>query len=125
EVVGAAHPGISYRAFELSEVGPERIQQLLQDLAELFERGVLRPLPTKSWDVRRAPEAFRFVAQARHVGKVVLTIPQPLDPEGTVLITGGTGTLGALVARHLVARHGVRHMLLCSRRGGADALRQE
>ena len=48
-----------------------------------------------------------------------------LAPEGTVLITGGTGTLGVLVARHLVARHGVRHLLLCSRTGRADALRQE
>ncbi|MFD8294550.1 polyketide synthase dehydratase domain-containing protein, partial [Streptomyces lavendulae] len=34
------------------------------------------------------------------------------DPEGTVLITGGTGTLGALLARHLVTHHGVRHLLL-------------
>ncbi|MFT2018190.1 type I polyketide synthase [Streptomyces sp. 796.1] len=42
---------------------------------------------------------------------------RPLDPEGTVLITGGTGTLGALFARHLVAEHGVRHLLLTSRRG--------
>ncbi|MEE1743929.1 type I polyketide synthase, partial [Streptomyces sp. JV184] len=36
---------------------------------------------------------------------------------GTVLVTGGTGTVGALVARHLVAVHGVRHLLLTSRRG--------
>ncbi|WP_268253100.1 type I polyketide synthase [Streptomyces cinerochromogenes] len=36
---------------------------------------------------------------------------------GTVLVTGGTGTLGGLVARHLVAAHGVRHLLLTSRRG--------
>jgi NAD(P)-dependent dehydrogenase (short-subunit alcohol dehydrogenase family)/acyl carrier protein len=50
---------------------------------------------------------------------------RPLDPEGTVLITGGTGTLGGLVARHLVGRHGVRHLLLCSRTGRADALEQE
>ncbi|WP_433550579.1 SDR family NAD(P)-dependent oxidoreductase [Micromonospora zamorensis] len=40
-----------------------------------------------------------------------------LNPEGTVLITGGTGVLGALVARHLVAEHGVQHLLLVSRRG--------
>ncbi|MFD3486315.1 SDR family NAD(P)-dependent oxidoreductase [Streptomyces sp. NPDC058665] len=40
-------------------------------------------------------------------------------PEGTVLITGGTGTLGGLLARHLVERHGVRHLLLTSRRGPA------
>ncbi|RXS58994.1 type I polyketide synthase, partial [Streptomyces sioyaensis] len=51
------------------------------------------------------------------------------DPEGTVLITGGTGGLGAAVARHLVTRHGVRRLLLVSRRGeqapGALALQQE
>ncbi|MFJ9697844.1 SDR family NAD(P)-dependent oxidoreductase, partial [Kitasatospora sp. NPDC101183] len=41
----------------------------------------------------------------------------PLDPEGTVLITGGTGTLGALLARHLVTAHGIRHLLLLSRSG--------
>ncbi len=39
------------------------------------------------------------------------------DPQGTVLITGATGGLGALVARHLVVEHGVRHLLLASRRG--------
>ncbi|SDD13130.1 thioester reductase domain-containing protein [Actinokineospora iranica] len=39
------------------------------------------------------------------------------NPEGTVLITGGTGALGGLVARHLVQRHGVRRLLLVSRRG--------
>ncbi|MFJ7318007.1 SDR family NAD(P)-dependent oxidoreductase [Streptomyces sp. NPDC101062] len=50
-----------------------------------------------------------------------------LDPAGTVLVTGGTGDLGALVARHLVERCGVRHLVLASRRGasaeGAEELR--
>ncbi|MET9453418.1 SDR family NAD(P)-dependent oxidoreductase, partial [Streptomyces cinerochromogenes] len=41
----------------------------------------------------------------------------PFDAEGTVLITGGTGGLGRLVARHLATRHGVRHLILTSRRG--------
>ncbi|MER7468639.1 type I polyketide synthase, partial [Streptomyces sp. NPDC097981] len=40
-----------------------------------------------------------------------------LDPQGTVLITGGVGELGREVARHLVRRHGVRHLVLTSRRG--------
>ncbi|MFI9052894.1 type I polyketide synthase, partial [Streptomyces sp. NPDC053427] len=44
-----------------------------------------------------------------------------LDPEGTVLITGGTGTLGALTARHFVAAYGVRHLLLASRSGAEAA----
>ena len=43
-----------------------------------------------------------------------------LDPEGTVLVTGGTGGLGALVARHLAETRGMRRLLLVSRRG-ADA----
>ncbi|WP_345601667.1 type I polyketide synthase, partial [Streptomyces chumphonensis] len=51
------------------------------------------------------------------------------DGHGTVLITGGTGLLGALTARHLVEHHGVRRLLLLSRRGpeapGADVLRKE
>ncbi|NED84510.1 SDR family NAD(P)-dependent oxidoreductase [Streptomyces sp. SID11233] len=46
--------------------------------------------------------------------------PRRLDPEGTVLITGGAGSLGISFARHLVAGHGVRHLLLVGRRG-ADA----
>ncbi|MCR6490825.1 type I polyketide synthase [Amycolatopsis sp. OK19-0408] len=49
-----------------------------------------------------------------------------LDPEGTVLITGGTGAVGGLLARHLVTAYDVRNLLLVSRRGpdapGADAL---
>ncbi|MFI9825707.1 SDR family NAD(P)-dependent oxidoreductase, partial [Streptomyces sp. NPDC052013] len=40
-------------------------------------------------------------------------------PEGTVVITGGTGGLGAVFARHLAGTHGVRHLLLLSRRGPA------
>ncbi|WP_149553083.1 type I polyketide synthase [Streptomyces marokkonensis] len=38
-------------------------------------------------------------------------------PDRTVLITGGTGTVGSAVARHLVTRYGVRHLLLVTRRG--------
>nr|WP_240436307.1 type I polyketide synthase [Streptomyces sporangiiformans] len=52
-----------------------------------------------------------------------------LDPDGTVLVTGATGTLGGLVARHLVTEHGAGHLLLVSRRGrdaeGAEALEAE
>jgi NAD(P)-dependent dehydrogenase (short-subunit alcohol dehydrogenase family)/acyl carrier protein len=43
--------------------------------------------------------------------------PSALDPEGTVLITGGLSGLGALAARHLAAAHGAKHLLLTSRRG--------
>ncbi|WP_461034714.1 thioester reductase domain-containing protein [Streptomyces mayteni] len=55
----------------------------------------------------------RLVRQARPAAAAA----PAWDPEGTVLITGGTGTLGGLFARHLVTAHGVRHLLLVSRRG--------
>ncbi|MFF0530972.1 SDR family NAD(P)-dependent oxidoreductase [Nocardia amikacinitolerans] len=52
-----------------------------------------------------------------------------LSEPGTVLVTGGTGGLGAVIARHLVVEHGVRHLLVTSRRGldapGAAELRAE
>ncbi|MEZ0073287.1 type I polyketide synthase [Planotetraspora sp. GP83] len=55
--------------------------------------------------------------------------PRQWDPDGTVLITGGTGGLGSTLARHLVTTHGIRHLLLTSRRGphtpGAHELHTE
>ncbi|MFD0312635.1 SDR family NAD(P)-dependent oxidoreductase, partial [Streptomyces sp. NPDC127119] len=45
--------------------------------------------------------------------------PVRFDTDRTVLVTGGTGALGRLLARHLVVTHGVRRLLLTSRRGAA------
>ncbi|MDL4815441.1 type I polyketide synthase [Actinomadura opuntiae] len=115
--VAAAHPGVSYAAFDLAELPAGLVQEMLAALGDLFERGVLRPLPVTAWDVREAPEAFRLMSQARHTGKLVLTMPPVLDPDGTILITGGTGALGGHVARHLVAHHRARSLVLVSRRG--------
>ncbi|MCB9529656.1 MAG: SDR family NAD(P)-dependent oxidoreductase [Myxococcales bacterium] len=129
DAVAAAHPGVSYRAFDLGEASPERVAALLAELVDGIAAGRLSPLPVRCWDVRQAPDAFRFMAQARHVGKLALTMPRPLEPASTALITGGTGALGAAVARHLVTRHGIERLLLISRRGAAApeaaALRDE
>ncbi|AOS64002.1 type I polyketide synthase [Actinoalloteichus hymeniacidonis] len=117
DTVGAEHPGIAYQAYDLAEAGTPRLQEMLADIVELFDQGVLRPIPVNAFDIRRAAEAFRGLSQAKLVGKAVLTIPQRFDPHATVLVTGATGTLGALVCRHLVNTHGARNLLLVSRRG--------
>ncbi|MGW8604955.1 SDR family NAD(P)-dependent oxidoreductase, partial [Streptomyces sp. NPDC055893] len=117
EQVAADHPGVDYGFFDLLQEPTERIAELLTDVLRLLSSGALAPLPLSTWDVRRAPEAFRYVSQARHIGKVVLTLPAALDPDGTVLVTGATGALGGLVSRHLVTEHGARRLLLLSRRG--------
>ncbi|MGY0460120.1 type I polyketide synthase [Kitasatospora sp. cg17-2] len=115
--VAADHGGAAYLAFDLFDVDPDRIAEILAELAGLFAKGALRPLPVHAQDVRQAPQAVRRLSQARHTGKLALTLPAPLDSEGTVLVTGGTGALGRLVARRLVDRHGVRHLLLAGRKG--------
>ncbi|QLY29586.1 type I polyketide synthase [Nocardia huaxiensis] len=119
--IAAAYPEVSYRDFVLMDAPGERLREIFTELVSLFESGALQPLPITLWDVRQAPESFRYLSQARHIGKNVLTIPTPPDPEGTVVITGGTGGLGAVVARHLLAEYGIRHLVLTSRRGPAAA----
>ncbi|WP_460999784.1 SDR family NAD(P)-dependent oxidoreductase [Streptomonospora sediminis] len=127
--VAETHPDVVYRSFDLMDAGPERIGAMLGELLSLFSAGALAGLPVRCWDVRRAPEAFRHMAQAKHTGKLVLTMPREPDPDGTVLVTGGTGGLGAVLARHLVAERGAHRLLLASRRGpdapGAAELREE
>ena len=120
QAIATQYPGVRYRAFDLSEAGPQRIEAMLGELRELFDTQVLHKLPVTTWDVRCAAQAYRFISQARHIGKVVLTMPSALADglaEGTVLITGATGMVGAVLARHVVSAYGVRHVVLASRRG--------
>ena len=117
-------PGVAYRAFDLGWAGPERLGEILGEVTGLLAAGELAMPPVRAWDVRRAREAFRFMSQARHTGKIVLTIPpDPAAPRpaGTVLVTGGTGMLGGLVAGHLADAGRARRLLLASRSGPAAA----
>ncbi|HEV7581448.1 MAG TPA: SDR family NAD(P)-dependent oxidoreductase, partial [Mycobacterium sp.] len=131
ETVAQQHHGVKYRAFDLMEAGADHIVSMWSELLGLFGTGVLKPLPVKAFDVRCASAAYRFVSQARQIGKVVLTLPDgPDDPVlassggglagGSVVITGGTGMAGSAVAAHLVARYAVAHVVLVSR-SGSDA----
>ncbi|HEV3172035.1 MAG TPA: acyltransferase domain-containing protein, partial [Actinocrinis sp.] len=94
-VVARDHPGVRYRSYDLMEAGPDRIQEMLREIVALFEAGAVEHSPIRTWDVRRGADAFRFLREGRNTGKVVLNVPAPLDGDGTVLITGGTGGLGA------------------------------
>ncbi|GID32387.1 type I polyketide synthase [Paractinoplanes brasiliensis] len=115
--VAAAHPGVAYRAYDVRDPGPDRIREMLAVLLGLFERGTLAPPPIATWDIRRAPRAFRHLGEAKHVGKVVLTLPgdELWDTTRAVLIVGGHGRLGRVVARHLATAHGVRQLVLMGR----------
>jgi NADPH:quinone reductase-like Zn-dependent oxidoreductase len=118
--IAARWPGVSYQAFDIvADGGAERIGQILAIVLDLFARGVLTELPVRTWDVARTGEALRFMGQARHVGKNVVRMPAPLDQAGTVLVTGASGVLAGLAARHLAVTGRAGRLLLASRRGPA------
>ncbi|MFH8620281.1 SDR family NAD(P)-dependent oxidoreductase [Streptomyces sp. NPDC017979] len=111
---------VSYRAFDLlADNTPDQLGALLAHVTRLLGAGALPPPTVQEWPLARAREALRTMSQARHTGKPVLRVPPRLDPDGTVLITGGTGTIGGHLAEHLAATWGVRHLLLLSRQGPA------
>ncbi|KKC02843.1 type I polyketide synthase [Mycobacterium nebraskense] len=129
-VIAEQYRGAQYRAFDLLEAGADRTAAMLAQIVELLRAGALAPLPLKTFDVRCAPAAYRFVSQARHIGKVALTIPSGPGAllsgcgglaGGSVVITGGTGMAGSALARHLVDRYGVAHVVLASRAGAGAA----
>jgi mycoketide-CoA synthase len=111
--------GPDYLLYDLvTDAGPDAIGRMLAELVALFESGALTPPPVTAWPLARVREAMRVMSQARHTGKLVLDVP---PAAGTVLITGGSGTLAGLVAEHLVGTWGVRHLVLASRSGTAES----
>jgi acyl transferase domain-containing protein/NADPH:quinone reductase-like Zn-dependent oxidoreductase/short-subunit dehydrogenase/aryl carrier-like protein len=120
-----AQYGVSYQAFDLLEKGTDQIGAILSALSSLFQTGALKAPPAACWDVRRAAEAFRYLSQGRNIGKVVLTLPSspstatPEGNAGAVLVTGASGALGELVARHLAGSGKAGSLVLASRRGAA------
>ncbi|WP_321913006.1 SDR family NAD(P)-dependent oxidoreductase [Paraburkholderia sp. J11-2] len=125
-------------ADQLMGVLPELTTRLFEEVMSLFASGVLHPLPYRAFPAARAEEAFRYMQQARQIGKVLVTYPsgtpaptrgvvQPalsLDPHAAYLIVGGTGGLGYASARWMIAR-GARHLTLASRGGKLDAAKQQ
>jgi len=105
---------------------------LMRELGEHCAAGHYKPLPYDLFPVTEAAEAFRHMAQARHVGKVVLSFDIPsipirpctapehqFRPDRTYLITGGSSGFGLELAKWL-SRHGARHLVLFSRSGPRD-----
>ena len=117
---------LTYDIVDLGQVAmetPEVLGQLLRDTVAAVERGELQPLPFDSFAVRDAVDAYRHMAQAQHIGKVVLrqsTCGAAISGQATYLIAGGLGALGMRVARWLVERGG-RNIVLTGRNGASQA----
>ena len=117
--MAAARPDISYHRIYLGDVDHSLVQEMLRGLMAAMEAGRLTPLRFKTFPLTRAVDAFRYMAQARHIGKIVLTLdaaaaPRRIRADATYLITGGLGALGLKVASGL-ARLGATHLVLVGR----------
>ena len=129
EQMAAARPDIDYEIIALDaciEHEPERTGNLLAEVADSMASGELEPLAVEVYPLTEAKTAFRRMQQARHIGKIVLQMPKPLQPRGdrSYLITGGLGALGLNTAAHL-AQLGAGDIVLTSRRmPDADAQRE-
>ena len=120
EQMAEARPDIDYEIVALDTVmftEPDRIRTLLTEISTGLGAGEWKPLPAEVYPLTEARTAFRRMQQARHIGKVVVTIPTPLQPrtDRSYLITGGLGAIGLHTAAHL-AQLGAGDIVLTSRR---------
>ena len=109
----------SYHPIDLAqfiEERPDRMGALLQKIVGMTDDGKVRPLPYQAFPMEQAREAFRFMSQARHTGKLVLVddgAPIPVNlgdgdpvirPDGAYLVTGGAGGIGRFLTDWLLDR---------------------
>nr|QVV57684.1 beta-ketoacyl synthase [Myxococcales bacterium] len=130
---------LSYAAVDLAGMSVERpdlLGSLLREVMRLFDEGVFTPLPTRVFPASEVQEAFRLMAQSKHIGKIVVSMNDPavrilpaeerpagIRADASYLITGGLGGLGLALSQWLVDK-GARHLALMGRSAPSDAARR-
>ena len=127
------HYNISFSGVDVDRLlaqKPEFAGSLFQNVIQLFENRHLKPLPNQVFPITKVSEAFRFMAGAKHIGKIVVSLDEQkvniapagqiaFNPEATYLITGGLGGFG-LVLVHWLVDNGARHLVIVSRSGASS-----
>jgi NAD(P)-dependent dehydrogenase (short-subunit alcohol dehydrogenase family)/acyl carrier protein len=114
---------------------PDIAAALAREVAEYFSAGELYPLPYRVFSASRLGDALRYMAQAKHIGKVIVSLRDIREistvsenqsasaysfrADGTYLITGGLGGFGLATAQWLAGR-GARHIVLIGRSGASS-----
>ena len=133
---------LSYFAIDLDRMLRQRgdyIQKMFAEMMSYFADDIYQPLPFIQYEYDEVRDSFRYMAQRKNIGKVVVSIQQPeceasaadaevaeeappaIREDATYLITGGLGALGLRVASWL-AEEGAKHLALLSRRAPGDAV---
>ncbi len=124
---------LSFFAIDLASMiaeSQQEVAEIFQEVMALITTGELRPIPTTAYPIGAATDAFRTMAQAQHIGKIVVvmrdqqvaarTADSLVRSDASYLITGGLGALGLAVAERLAMR-GARHVALMGRSAPSTA----
>ncbi|CAL8127801.1 unnamed protein product [Orchesella dallaii] len=118
-------PGVTYKIVDLAIVNRDEIRQMLARLVTLIEEESIKPLPFKRFTASRLIQALKFLQKAKHIGKVVISMPtfdtelgtirdSIFNERSTYLITGGKGSIGLAIAEWMVSR-GAKYLVLMGR----------
>ncbi|MDQ0945800.1 type I polyketide synthase [Streptomyces sp. V1I1] len=127
---------ITLSTVDLIEVQHKRSEvftAVLREVLSAVASGRLKPLPHRSFPLAEVTEAFRFMAGASHIGKLILTVPDRGDttavipegpsvvhPDSAYIVTGGLRGVGLATARWL-AEQGAGHIVLNGRSPGSES----
>ncbi|MBW4632289.1 MAG: SDR family NAD(P)-dependent oxidoreductase [Iphinoe sp. HA4291-MV1] len=131
---------LSFFAVDLDQLWhdrPDFAGDLFRELMKHFSEQTLHPLPHRVFPISKVQTAFRYMAQAKHIGKIVVSLQDPdmvvapaveekvtFHSYGTYLITGGLGGFSLAVAKWLV-KNGAKHLVLMGRSGAASPAASE
>ncbi|ORE95645.1 Fatty acid synthase transmembrane protein [Stappia sp. 22II-S9-Z10] len=116
-------------ADQLMKHRPKVARRVLTQIVEMMDSGDLTPLPFRPFDAGGVKDAYRLMQAAGHIGKIVVTPPQPAEAPAAVpatvsadkayLLVGGVSGFGFRTAEWLIAE-GARDLVLVSRSGVKD-----
>ncbi len=122
EEMAELRPDVAYSIldlYDLKQHDPIRASSALKEVLARIEMGELSPLRHTRWPLTETSTAMSFMRAARHIGKIVLTMPPlasgQLRQDRTYLVTGGLGGIGCALAGWL-AEHGAGTIVLNGRR---------
>ncbi|MFN7984381.1 MAG: SDR family NAD(P)-dependent oxidoreductase [Vicinamibacterales bacterium] len=126
ETAADRRPDVRYHAYDLGAdalADHGLMRPMMNDIIAALADGSVKPLPVTTYPLAQVSDAFRLMARAGHIGKIVIRVARTsrttteslVTPDGTYLITGGLGYLGLQTA-HWLASKGARHVVLVGRR---------
>lgn len=132
EQAAALGRGIQYHVVDWTpdaRDNPQLIRDMMTELVYAAQGGLIQPLPYQTFPIENVTGAFRYMSQAKHVGKVIVTQDREkgwdgeIDENATYMVVGGLRGLGLLVAQWLVER-GAKNLALMGRSAPDDTAQE-